>query len=1713
MRQSLLALLILFSCTTLAQNFTKARRFASSGFDDIVSIRTDKNGSHYLYGYYTGTLNYTDTTNTNRTIASFGQRDIFIAKLNCNLQTVWINRIGSSANEGGAFLFGSITLDDSLNVYIAGTIGGNATFSSIGAANSNMTATGDDGFLAKYSNSGTLQWKLNIGSNINDEAHKVEWDSDNKLYVAGGYRGTCTFQTLSGTAITRTSNGSVDVFLAKYSTNGVIDTVIVSGGSQDEILFDILPDYNGHLYVSGNTCCSNSPFNIGPYSVTNQGNWGTFFFKISRNMQVSWLNVMGNVNSENLGALAMADSGRFYIFGHFNGSVSLPTQSPGTIQNFTAVGNLDVLIGKYDTSGVLISGKRFGTAGDEYASDVCVNSKFEPVITGRFSGTINFDSKSLATYGQGSNYMVHLDKNLVTLNALRAGGTGNDYSRALSLGINGEIIAAGNYTSPGTFGTFSLGALGNPDAFVTEINGMNSSEILTASNVRGSTTLGCDSVLLKLNYQYNTPVTIQWLRNNIPIAGATDTTLIAKLSGVYRVVITNTAICTSRDTSLPFTITSGHSSSPSSVNSVVCFGTNTVLNGTGTGNIQWTPTAGLSNPSILTPTINVTGNSTYVLQKTALNGCITSDTFNITAENCCFTCSTLPGTLGNGLVACYEFNGNANDGSGNNNHATIFGATLTTDRFNRPNRAYNFNGSSHYMSASNSTSLSSPTSDITMIFWVKVNAWAPQGGVNYASVFSKSSSSTTCQYRATLQSNGYSIINNGNVWTYTTGVTNNLNQWDFYAFSINGNAMTIHKNGTVVGTLNNPNGTFVFSSGNPLEMGRDQPGLTDYFNGIIDEMRIYNRALSTNEIQEIYTLTSSLALPTVNAGVDQSICSADSVQLNGSATNGVFGWSPVVGMNNAALLNPKVRFTGPANYVLTNTQGSCVISDTVSIKSIQVSVNAGSDTTICLGDSVQLNGTTSSGNFGWLGSGYISNSAVLNPYVKPTGTTTYYLRADSSGCITFDSVRVNVITSIVNAGTDKTTCAGDSVQLTASALGGSTYRWSSSHELSDSTTLNPHAKPLFNRSYVLLGNLGQCTSSDTVNVTISLPSAFAGTDTTICKFDSIQLNGSGTGTLRWSTKFGLADSTIGNTKASPRFTQTYVLKASIGNCAATDTMHIKVIQVEANAGSDRSACLGDTIHVNASATGSFVWSPTTNLNNPNIINPVATVLNDISYVLTASDSGCVQRDTVRFTVGSQLTISAGVDTFVCRGDSIQLQATGATNYQWFPHPSISDTSIGNPYVKPSGNTAYIVRAVLGSCEFYDTITVTVRSIPSIDAGTNQQICAGESVNLNATGTGQFSWQPSSGLSDSTIANPIATPASTTMYQVRVSDGFCSNTDSVQVTVIIPGSVDAGNDVAICEGQTTNLQASGATDVIWSPGSDLDDSTSLTPLAFPFVTTWFKVRTTNTFCPATDSVLVTVNPLPVVNAGIDSILCLGQDYILNGNVTGADQYSWQPATGLDDPTSLMPFFTASQPIIYGLTATNSATGCVATDSISIGIEDVNAAFTASPVEGNLPLSVAFANQSTGASSYLWLFGNGESSVEMSPVYVYTESGEYDAYLIAISERGCIDTATMLRIKVVDDIIISIPNVFTPNGDQTNEDFQVVVYNMDLLKYLKGSIWNRWGAKIYDFDMPGGKWWDGKHNGVDCAEGVYYYIIEAESLRGKEYFINGTITLLR
>lgn len=937
-----------------------------------------------------------------------------------------------------------------------------------------------------------------------------------------------------------------------------------------------------------------------------------------------------------------------------------------------------------------------------------------------------------------------------------------------------------------------------------------------------------------------------------------------------------------------------------------------------------------------------------------------------------------------------------------------------------------------------------------------------------------------------------------------------------------------------------------------------------------------------NEIDSSEEITLTLTNISVNAGIDATICRGDSVQLTASGATSYF-WTPSTGISNTTIFNPIAKPTDTISYIVRGTSGSCIAYDTVKVNLKPILALAGNDSTICNGDSIRLNGTAI-GTFKWESTPFLTDSNALNTFIKPIITTNFVLKVTNLGCISRDTVKITVNSPTATAGIDKTICLGDSIllngigtgslqwtpknylsdtlnivtfakptinstyyliatigrcvqrdtvqiivnqvfvqlgrdtsickgdsiQLNATALG--SFLWQTNASLTNPNQLSPHVKPQTSTQYVLESTSGTCTKSDSINITVFAPVSNASTDKTICLGDSVQLNGTGYNLLKWYPKSGLTDSLAANTFAKPNITTNYVLLAQDGRCFTRDTVKINVTQIAANAGTNKGICPGDSVQLNGSSTGSFFWETKAGLNNTNILNPFVRPNISSYYVLTSIAGSCIKHDTVDVTVSAPLTLDAGTNLAICNGDSVRLNAIGGFNYNWIKAINISDSTISNPFVKPNTTTDYIVKSGFSSCTYYDTVNVLVRPLPLVEAGTSGQICKNDSFLLNGSGQGVAKWNPGIFVTDSNAFITYAKPSSTTTFYLTSNNGFCKNTDSIKVIINNLNPINAGIDQTICENDSAILNVLGAGQIRWLNPQYLIDSTSIITKAFPPITTEFIAKSFNTACPAFDTVKVIVKEKPIVDAGLDTTICTGTNYQLKGIATKGDIFNWEPAVLVSNSGILEPNLTTPKTGFYKLTVQNSDGNCKTEDSVKITLDSAIADFSSNLTNGFIPLSVQFTNNSINATKYIWNFESNNTSTQTSPSYTFENVGNYYVVLTAISKFGCIDTAS-LTIITDGDIIIQIPNVFTPNGDNLNDFFENKVNNFKFLKYLNGTIWNRWGQLIYEYQMPNGKWWDGKYEGNDCQEGVYFYIINAEGINGKKFNFHGTVTLIR
>jgi gliding motility-associated-like protein len=422
-------------------------------------------------------------------------------------------------------------------------------------------------------------------------------------------------------------------------------------------------------------------------------------------------------------------------------------------------------------------------------------------------------------------------------------------------------------------------------------------------------------------------------------------------------------------------------------------------------------------------------------------------------------------------------------------------------------------------------------------------------------------------------------------------------------------------------------------------------------------------------------------------------------------------------------------------------------------------------------------------------------------------------------------------------------------------------------------------------------------------------------------------------------------------------------------------------------------------------------------------------------------------------------------------------------------------------VNPSSTTSYTVTGSAVGCIGTAVATVFVNQTPTVGASSTT-VCAGQPGTITATGAATYSWAPGG----STVNPLVASPLATTQYAVTGTTAGCSASSIGTINVNPIPNVGIISDATICAGQQGTLTATGAGagTYAWS-----DNSTASSLIAAPPTTTSYTVIGTAANCSASAIGIINVNQLPIVSATSDTI-CAGDTATLTANSTIAGTtYSWSPG-GIGSPITVNPKVTT----IYTVTGSSLANGltCTATATATVTATPIPKAAFIAPLIINLSeANISFHNNSTNASTWFWDFGDSTTSFLQNPQHLYTDTATYKV-LLQVSSNGCTDTVSH-RIRIVPDVLVYIPNAFTPDGDGLNDGFSFKgtgiaagTANFDFL------IFDRWGELIFEtHDVT--KQWMGDFNGTPCQQDIYVYKLIVKDNLGKEKSYVGWVTLLR
>ncbi|MCX6209848.1 MAG: gliding motility-associated C-terminal domain-containing protein [Bacteroidetes bacterium] len=292
---------------------------------------------------------------------------------------------------------------------------------------------------------------------------------------------------------------------------------------------------------------------------------------------------------------------------------------------------------------------------------------------------------------------------------------------------------------------------------------------------------------------------------------------------------------------------------------------------------------------------------------------------------------------------------------------------------------------------------------------------------------------------------------------------------------------------------------------------------------------------------------------------------------------------------------------------------------------------------------------------------------------------------------------------------------------------------------------------------------------------------------------------------------------------------------------------------------DTLICSIDTLQILATSTpkATFKWVPPNYISNNNIANPYVFPKDTMLYIVTATDSGCVSRDTIKVNVLDYITVDAGPNINLCLTDSYKMKtASYALSYVWTPTLTLNDSTLKFPIATPTNAvTKYYVKANLGKCQDNDSVTLFTFPYPIAKVSADTSICFGDSVqifgqinNTNTPTADTFYWSPIHSLNNSRILNPIAKPDTSTHYTLtsQFFTGCLKKVrDTVFVNVVQPFTVFAGRDTSVVFNQPLQLNA-------------------IVKLATDKQFTWTDLATSSVFAS-------TQNPIVTFSSTVDSVV--------------------------------------------------------------------------------------------------------------------------------------------------------------------------------------------------------------------------------------------------
>lgn len=549
------------------------------------------------------------------------------------------------------------------------------------------------------------------------------------------------------------------------------------------------------------------------------------------------------------------------------------------------------------------------------------------------------------------------------------------------------------------------------------------------------------------------------------------------------------------------------------------------------------------------------------------------------------------------------------------------------------------------------------------------------------------------------------------------------------------------------------------------------------------------------------------------------------------------------------------------------------------------------------------------------------------------------------------------------------------------------------------------------------------------------------------------------------------------------------LPFSVGNIFGAATTYETTLNL--NLGPDTTLCAPISMQLNAlNAGATYLW-------NNGSTGQTLTITGPGTYWVEVTNANCVSSDTITIGLSAPVLVSLGNDTTLCLGASLVLNAQNAgATYVWQDNSSNQTFTVTQP-------GWYYVTVNASNCSGSDSIFVNYDNT-QLNLGPDLAIC--EPVTISGgNSNGSYLW------SDNSTASSLYVDLFGT-YWVELTSGNCVYSDTIEIT---QGSISTGLPITsiLCSGSNLVLNANNpGASYLWNDGSTNQLLTTNTEGVF-----WVTV--TLGFCETTDTTNVVIsNPLAAFQV-LDTIGCspLTTSFfdLSTSSIDAIDGWSWDFGDGTTSfQQNPQHNYLSSGSYTVTLTVT-TMNGCQTTYARTVQViiyPSPIASFSFTPLDAQFGEQIYFTDESTQATSWIWNFGNGDTSILQNPIYSYAVPGYYQISLTVMTADGCSDVH-VIPLVMETDVIFYVPNTFSPDGDEFNNTFQPI-FGFGLNNYnFQMRIHNRWGELIFEsFNHEEG--WDGTFKGNKVQNGTYIWTITFGNLFDAEMkVVQGHVNVLR